>query len=96
MTRPLPCASMSKTRPAPAEFSNFRVDYGPMAARRRYLNVSQRRLASSVGVNTATIHRVETGRTTPTHHLTVAIAKALGVPIHDLYRVIDLPALNGR
>lgn len=85
---------MGKTKPQPATFSRFRLDFGPMAARRRYLNMTQRQLAAAVGVHQMTIHRVEANRANPTKHLTVAVARALGVPEHDLYTVRDLETVG--
>lgn len=81
---------MTRTVPQPAEFSRFRIDYGPLAARRRFLNLSQRRLAASVGVHRITINRLETGRQDPSKSLLVAISRALGTPEHLLYTVRDL------
>ncbi len=78
---------MARTSPQPTEFSDFVLDFAPLAARRRYLNMSQERLGKAVGVSKLTILRVEKNQTSPSKPLIVAIARALGVPEHHLYTV---------
>lgn len=65
-----------------------------MAARRRFLNVSQRKLADAVGVHYMTIARMEQGRTTPSLHLVIAVARALGTPIHQLIEIEEVPGVT--
>jgi DNA-binding XRE family transcriptional regulator len=80
---------MSRTRPASTQFSAFRLDFTPMAQRRRYLGMSQRQVALAVGVHPVTINRTERNRSEPTFSQMLAIARALGTPIHQLVTVVD-------
>lgn len=80
---------MGKTRPKVTPFSRFRLDFSPLRKRRRALDMTQRSLARSVGVATTTIWRLESNRNEPTLNQMVAIAKALGTPVHLLYFVVD-------
>jgi putative transcriptional regulator len=83
---------MSRTSPAPAPFSQFALSFAPLRQRRRFLDLSQKQLASAVGVHWHTISRLERGRTEPTLNLLVAIARALGTPLHQLFSVTDEPS----
>lgn len=60
-----------------------------MAARRRYLNLSQRQLGAAIGVHEITVWRTENGVSQPTLHQMLAAARALGTPLHDLYDVTE-------
>jgi len=92
-----PCG-MPRTRPTLTPFSDFRLDFTPMAQRRRYLGMSQRQLADAIGVHRVTLNRVEQNRTLPSYALTLSVARALGTPMHQLVIVIDgrTAAVNGR
>lgn len=81
---------MGRTPPRPTTFSRFRFDYTPLRRRRRELDLSQAALAASVGVSRVTINRIERGRVYPSKHLSTSIARAMGVPEHELYTVHDL------
>ena len=63
-----------------------------MARRRRYLGMTQRHLALAIGVHPITINRTERNRSEPTYSQMLAIARALGTPMHQLVEVIDLDA----
>jgi DNA-binding XRE family transcriptional regulator len=75
--------------PRPTPFSDFRLDFTPMARRRRYLGMSQRQVALAIGVHPVTVNRTERNRSEPTFSQMLAIARALGTPIHQLVEVID-------
>lgn len=80
---------MPRTTPAPASFSRFRLDFAPMAARRRFLGMSQRQLAAAIGVHPITICRTERGRSEPTYSQMLAASRALGTPIYELVNVVE-------
>lgn len=60
-----------------------------MARRRRYLGMSQRQLALAIGIHPVSLSRTERNRTEPTYSQMLAIARALGTPIHQLVEVVD-------
>jgi DNA-binding XRE family transcriptional regulator len=66
---------------------SFRLDFGPMAARRRQLNITQDALARATGVHRITIWRIETGKVAPDAEIIVAIARNLGVPVMSLFDI---------
>lgn len=80
---------MPRTRPAPTQFSDFRLDFTPMGKRRRYLGITQRQLASAIGVHPITINRTENNQSEPSFSQMLAAARALGTPIHQLVTVVD-------
>lgn len=53
---------------------------------RRQANLTLAELSERAGVALATLSRVETGRMTGTLESHLAVAKALGIPLPDLYR----------
>lgn len=53
------------------------------------MEVTARDLARAVGVHEATLYRTETNRSMPTVAELVAIARALGQPMHTLFIVTD-------
>lgn len=53
------------------------------------MNITQVDLAAAVGVHEMTIWRLEKNRHRPTLDLLVAIARALGSPIYQLWTVVD-------
>ena len=73
----------------PKSKSPFRLDFTPMARHRRYAMVTQRQLAAAVGVHPMSIWRTERNRHEPTVRLMVGVSKALGIPIHELYEVVE-------
>lgn len=80
---------MTRTRPQKTQFSRFRLDFAPMAARRRYLGMTQKQLALAVGIHPVSMYRTERNRSEPTYSQMISIARALGTPIHQLVRVVD-------
>lgn len=80
---------MSRTRPTPTQFSRFRLDFAPMAARRRYLGMTQKQLAVAVGIHPVSMYRTEKNRSEPTFSQMLALARALGTPLHLLYTVVE-------
>lgn len=56
-----------------------------MKFRRIELNISQTELAGSAGVTRQTIGLIEAGEFNPSIKLCVAICKALGVTLNDLF-----------
>jgi transcriptional regulator with XRE-family HTH domain len=61
-----------------------------MAQRRRHLGMTQAQLARAIGVHPVTQNRTERNRSEPTFSQMLAIARALGTPIHQLVTVVDL------
>lgn len=55
---------------------------------RQRMRVSQEWLAREVGVSRQTIVNVERAATVPNVLLAIAIANALGVPIHNLFQPV--------
>lgn len=78
---------MSRTPPQPVRA--FRLDFTPLARLRRWHNISQVDLAAAVGVHEMTIWRTEKNRSAPSVEQLVAMARALGSPMHDLFAVVD-------
>ncbi len=79
-------------RTAPEPIAPFRLDFEPLRRRRKYLEISSRDLASAAGVHYTTIYRLENNKNeTPSAALLVAVARALGVPMHQLFTVHDVP-----
>ena len=78
---------MPRTIPRLSPFSDFAIDYTPVMVHRRRARMTQSELARAVGVHLATVQRIESNQTDPRNRLVLSIAKALGVPIHDLYWV---------
>ena len=58
-----------------------------IAEQRRIAGLSQARLAEKMNVSTETISRLETGATMPSVVRLVSLARALGVELHELFRV---------
>lgn len=73
---------MARTRPT--QFNHIRLDFTPMARRRRWLGMTQRQLADAVGVHPVTINRVEKNRTEPTLRQMISASRALGVPLEEI------------
>jgi DNA-binding XRE family transcriptional regulator len=65
------------------------LSFRKLRQRRRLLDLSRSQLADKVGVHAQTLYKWETGRTVPRTDQLVAIARALGTPIHELYEVTD-------
>lgn len=80
---------MPRTSPTKTAFSDFHLDFTPMASRRRFLGMSQRQLALAIGVHPVTVNRTERNRSEPTFSQMLAAARALGTPIHQLVTVVD-------
>lgn len=89
---------MPRTSPKRTPFSDFHLDYTPLARRRRYLGMTQQQLGRAIGVHKGTIWRTENHQSEPSYTQMLAIAKALGTPIHQLVEVVDGPLsdINGR
>lgn len=56
-----------------------------LKAARAGLDMTQKELASAVGVSRQTINAIEQGEYNPTIHLCKAICKALGKTLNDLF-----------
>jgi len=72
-----------------SQLGAFRLNFAPLRARRRVLEVSQEQLATVAGVSPQSVLRMESG-TRPedvTVHELVAYSRALGVPLMDLFKV---------
>ncbi len=60
-----------------------------MAARRRFLGMTQKQLALAVGIHPVSMYRTEKNKSEPTFSQMLAIARALGTPLHQLVTVVD-------
>lgn len=80
---------MPRTKLTPTQFNRFRLDLSPMAARRRYLGMSQGSLARAIGVHRETVGRTERNATEPTLSQMLAASRALGTPLHQLFVVVE-------
>lgn len=77
-----------RTRPAPTR--PFDLDFTPLRKIRAYNLLSRRQLALAAGVHEITIWRLESNRLkNPSLIQLVAIARALSVPIHELFIVTE-------
>lgn len=52
---------------------------------RKKRGLSLRQLASEAGVNFVTLHRIEAGKLSPTVAMLEKVAKALKIPMRDLF-----------
>lgn len=70
----------------------FTFDFTPLRKRRRYDDITQVELARAAGVHVATIHRLEHNLlTNPSLPIVVSIARLLGVPMYELFTVVEAP-----
>ncbi len=76
-------------RTAPEPIPPFDMDFTPLRRLRSYRLLTRAQLARAAGVHPITVWRIETNRGDPSGKAIVAIARALGVPMHDLFTVID-------
>jgi transcriptional regulator with XRE-family HTH domain len=74
---------------APRPKRPFTLDFTPLRQRRRFLEISQRKLAESAGVHPITLWRTEQNKTAPSIEQLVSMARSLGVPMHTLFNVRD-------
>ena len=79
---------MPRTPPQPIR--PFRLDFTPLAQRRRFLGLTQEDLAKSAGVHRTTVWRTETNDSAPSVAQFVAMARGLGTPMNQLVTVIDI------
>lgn len=85
-----------RTPPEPTR--PFVLDFTPTRRLRRYRDLSQDQLAQAAGLHWTTVHRIENnkgeagGSGNPSAMAVVALARAFGVPMHELFNVIDDPA----
>jgi DNA-binding XRE family transcriptional regulator len=77
---------MPRTKLTPTQFNRFRLDLSPMAARRRFLGMSQGQLGRAIGVHRETVGR---NSTEPTLSQMLAASRALGTPLHQLFTVVE-------
>jgi DNA-binding XRE family transcriptional regulator len=70
-------------------FDNFKLDLRPLAAHRRYLDLTQGQLAAAADVHRVTVTNTELNKREPTLREMVAWTRALGVPLTDLFTVQD-------
>ena len=79
-------------RTAPEPIRPFTLDFTPLRKLRRYHELTQGQVARSAGLHWTTVLRIERGKgPNPSANAVVAIARALGVPMHDLFDVVDDP-----
>jgi DNA-binding XRE family transcriptional regulator len=82
--------AMPRTAPDPVR--PFQLDFAPLRQRRRLLEITSEDLARAVGVHYTTIYRLEHNKhRAPSVPLLVAVARALGVPMHQLFSVREGP-----
>ncbi len=65
-------------------------------ARRERADLTQQQLAERVGVSRQTIVSIERGRYNPTVGLALALARALGLSVEDLFQLAPDPADRDR
>lgn len=78
---------MVKAKPRPIR--PFRLDFHPLRVLRVGARLSVNALAESAGVSRWTVYRTESNRTQPSVEQVIALARALGRPMHELFRVVD-------
>lgn len=78
---------MAGTKPQPARA--FRLDFHPLRVARVASDLTVDALAASAGVSRWTIYRTEANKTVPSLEQVVALARALGRPMYELFRVED-------
>jgi len=66
---------------------SFTVDYTPLRMRRRALGMTLRRIQTITGIAYQSIYRFETNQRDPNVTQLVALSRALGVPLWDLYSI---------
>ena len=78
-------------RTAPEPTRPFSLDFTPLKRIRGYHLLTREQLARAAGVDKVTIWRLENNRhkASPSMMQVVAIARALGTPVHELYTVIE-------
>ncbi len=76
-------AAMETTSP----IGTFTLDYTPLRMRRRALGLTLRRMQTITGINYAVVHEIEWGKQEPQVKQLVALSRALGVPLWDLYTI---------
>ncbi len=64
---------------------NFTVDYTPLRMRRRALGLTLRRLQAITGMSYQVVSMIEWNKQEPKVVQLLALSRALGVPMHDLY-----------
>jgi putative transcriptional regulator len=52
-------------------------------------NITQAGLADSAGLTRRSVNAIETGRMVPSVILALKLARALGVGVHDIFRLAD-------
>jgi DNA-binding XRE family transcriptional regulator len=65
----------------------FTIDYTPLRRRRRVLGLTLRRMQAITGIPFQTTNRIEWNQQDPKVRQLIAISRALGVPMHDLYTI---------
>ena len=65
----------------------FTVDYTPLRMRRRALGMTLRRVQTITGIPYQTVNLFEWNKREPHVAQLVALSRALGVPMHDLYKI---------
>jgi DNA-binding XRE family transcriptional regulator len=82
-------------RTAPEPIRPFRLDFTPLKRIRGYNLLTRAQLARAAGVDPVTIWRLENNRhkASPSFMQVVALARALSVPIHELFIAVDQDAV---
>jgi len=78
-------------RTQPDAVRPFRLDFAPMRKLRKGEEITLLALATAAGIDKITLWRVENNRSKPQLHTLIALSRALGVPMHQLYTVTDRP-----
>jgi len=79
---------MVNRKPLPKR--QFRLDFRPLRVARVASDLTVNALAETAGVSRWTIWRTEANRSQPSIEQVVAIARALGRPMYELFRVEDV------
>lgn len=75
----------------------FSVDFSPLRKLRKYRELSRKDLADAAGIDQVTLWRIETnrggpgGRGNPSLQAVIALSRALGVPMYELFTIADAP-----
>jgi len=69
---------------------SFTVDFTPLRMRRRALGMPLRRIEAVTGIAFQSIWRFETNQREPNITQITALARALGVPMHELFAIREI------
>lgn len=68
------------------------LDFRPLEEHRHRAELSREEIAVALGVTSVTIWRWERNRNQPDLEQLIILSRALGVPMHNLFHVKEVPA----